>query len=268
MKKKKYIVFASLSIVIIIGLPLAIDWIIIGNSFPSNIPNSDWVGFLSGYIGSIVSMAGIIITIIYTSKQNKKDRENQVRPYCTVRFVPAGKGIKTQSTLNRFSIGCGEVHDNPDCYECLIFVKNIGLGPAIEFDIAIDDFDDGREHYGLFLQRTPQTAYTSVNSLQPGEESAILFFIDFNFDSIPDEDVTTEDILGTQTYGLSLDAMNKYKNYKISINIKYHDIYENVFLQKVILQSEIHGLIDKDGHAKYVGGYRLDEKTIPKKIKE
>ena len=43
-------------------------------------------------------------------------------------------------------------------------------------------------------------------------------------------------------------------------------MYENVFEQKVILQSEIHALIDKDGHAKFVGGYRLDEKTIPKMI--
>ena len=268
MRKKKYVILTLLAIVIIVGLPLAIDWCIIGNSFPSYISNSDWVGFLSGYIGSIVSMAGIIITIIYTNKQNKKDRENQVRPYCTVRFVPAGKGIKVQNTLERISFGCGTVHEKPDCYECLIFIKNIGLGPAIEFNISVDDFDDGREHYGLFLQRTPQTAYTHVNSLQPGEESAILLCVDFNFDNIPDEDVTSEDILGKQTYGLSLDAMNKYKNYKMTINIKYHDMYENIYLQKVILQSEIHGLIDKDGHAKYVGGYRLDEKTIPKRIKE
>ena len=269
MKKRKYAIYVLLSIAVIIGLPLGIDWLIIGNSFPSHISNSDWVGFLSGYIGSIVSMAGIIITIIYTNKQSKKDRENQVRPYCNVRFVPADKGVSTKTVLDRISIGCGEVHDNPDCYKCLLFVKNIGLGPAIEFEITIDDFDDGREHYLLFLQRTPQTVNAHVNSLQPGEESAVLLCVDFNFDSIPDEDVTSrfEEILGRNIFELSPNVCDKYKNYKLIIHIQYHDMYENVFEQKVVLQSEIHSLIDKDGHAKFIGGYRLDEKTIPRMIK-
>lgn len=269
MKRRKYAIYVLLTIAGIIGLPLAIDWLIIGNGFPSHISNSDWVGFLSGYIGSIVSMAGIIITIIYTNKQNKKDRENQVRPYCTVRFVPADKGVSTKTVLERLSCGCGKVHDNPDCYECLLFVKNIGLGPAIEFEITIDNFNDGREHYLLLLQRTAQTANARVNSLQPGEESAILLCVDFNFDSISDEDVTSEfnEILGMTMYDIAPNVRNKYKNYHLTINIRYHDMYENIFEQKVILQSEIHSLIDRDGHAKFVGGYRLDEKTIPRMIK-
>ena len=174
-------------------------------------------------------MIGIIMTIRYTSKQNKKDRENQVRPYCTARFVPIDKGITTKNTLERFSIGCGENHENPDCYECLIFVKNIGLGPAIEFEISIDSFDDGRQHYALFLTRTPQTAYTHVDSLRPGEESAILLCVDFNFDNIPDESVTCYEECGRKMYNLAIDALNKYKNYKMVINIKYHDMYENLY---------------------------------------
>ena len=69
MKRKtlKYITFALLAVIIVIAFPLGIDWLIIANNFTSHIPNSEWVGFLSGYIGSIVSMAGIIITIIYTT---------------------------------------------------------------------------------------------------------------------------------------------------------------------------------------------------------
>ena len=215
-----------------------------------------------------MSMIGIIITIHYTNKQNKRDRENQVRPYCTLRFVPADEGIMVRNTLQRFSIGCGKVHENPECYECLIFVKNIGLGPAIEFEINMDDFDDGREHYPLLLQRTAKTAYTTVNSLQPGEESGILLCVDFNFDSIPDEEVvsTYEEALKKKIYSLSTNAYEKYKNYFVTINIIYHDMYENTFSQKIILKSEICELIDKDGHAKYTGGYRLEEKTIPQRI--
>lgn len=80
--------------------PLVIDWLIIGNSFPSNVSNSDWVGFLGGYIGAIigavVSLIGIIITIRYTNEQNKMDRELQVRPYCSIRYVHDNKLVGTK----------------------------------------------------------------------------------------------------------------------------------------------------------------------------
>ena len=83
MKKKTIFITILISLILIIGLPLAIDWLIIGSKFPSNIENSDWVGFFGGYIGAligaIVSLAGIIITIRYTNEQNKKDRELQVK---------------------------------------------------------------------------------------------------------------------------------------------------------------------------------------------
>lgn len=69
----------GISVIAVFLLPLAIDWFIIGNSFPSNISNSDWVSFFGGYIGAligaVVSLIGIIITIRYTNEQNKKDRE-------------------------------------------------------------------------------------------------------------------------------------------------------------------------------------------------
>lgn len=79
MKVKKVFIILIVSLICIIMLPLAIDWLIIGNEFPSNIDNSDWVGFFGDYIGAIigavVSLIGIIITIRYTNEQNKRDRE-------------------------------------------------------------------------------------------------------------------------------------------------------------------------------------------------
>ena len=106
---KKYGWIIPVSIAAAIILPLAIDWLIIGNSFPSNIANSDWVGFLGGYIGAIigavVSLVGIIITIRYTTEQNKEDRELQIRPYCTVRYVATPKTISTKKELGWEGMG-------------------------------------------------------------------------------------------------------------------------------------------------------------------
>ena len=79
-KRKKVILIAiTVFIIIVIGVPLFIDWIIIGNSFPSNIDNSDWVGFFGGYIGAVlggcISLIGIYWTIKFTREENRADRE-------------------------------------------------------------------------------------------------------------------------------------------------------------------------------------------------
>ena len=72
---KRWIIFILiiLSILLVFGIPLAVDWLIIANDVPSNISNSDWVGFLGSYIGAIiggvVSLIGIGVTIRFTKQQ-------------------------------------------------------------------------------------------------------------------------------------------------------------------------------------------------------
>ena len=72
MSKKIWLLVLGVILVMIL-LPLGVDWLIIGNSFPSNISNSDWVGFFGGYIGALVgalvSLIGIIVTIRFTKAQ-------------------------------------------------------------------------------------------------------------------------------------------------------------------------------------------------------
>lgn len=125
MKKKTIFIAALISIILIVGLPLAIDWLIIGNKFPSNIENSDWVGFFGGYIGSIigavVSLLGIIITIRYTNEQNKKDRELQVRPYCAIRYVHDNKLRGTNKIIAELPIGCEPEENNGVEYTSIIY---------------------------------------------------------------------------------------------------------------------------------------------------
>ena len=235
LKKYGWIILASLATSIV--LPLAIDWLIIGNNFPSNIANSDWVGFLGGYIGAIigavVSFIGIIITIRYTNEQNKEDRELQVRPYCTIKYVAMPQTISTRKELGCFMLGCKPQENNGPRYQSVIYVKNIGLGPAIEFKFEVGDIDDGREHYPILKQRTPETANNAVNVLQPGEEAVIPVSIWFNFDPITVNDIEIWEDSPLGKYYVKDAVLRKYKNFDIDITIKYCDMFQNEYSQTV-----------------------------------
>lgn len=271
MKKKTILIIILISLILIIGLPLAIDWLIIGNGFPSNIENSDWVGFFGGYvgalIGAIVSLAGINITIRYTNEQNKKDRELQVRPYCAMRYVHDNKLVGTNKIIAELPIGCEPEENNGPKYTSIIYIKNIGLGPAVEFDFDMDEINDGREHYSILMQRNADTSNLSVNLLQPGEEAAFPIYIFFNFDKITEDDFLDLGESEMPRYTVKHEVMQKYKNFDIVIHIKYHDLFMNTFYQKIILSSNIY-VSEKmnERQADYRCDINLKEITTPVKL--
>lgn len=271
MKKTTIFIIILISLVLIIGLPLAIDWLIIGNGFPSNIENSDWVNFFGGYIGAligaIVSLAGIIITIRYTNEQNKKDRELQVRPYCAMRFVHDDKLVGTNRIIAELPIGCEPRENNGPKYTGIIYIKNIGLGPALEFDFDRDEIDDGREHYPILMQRNTDTSNRLVNILQPGEEAAFPIYIYFNFDKITEDDFLDLGESEMSRYIVKHEVMHKYKNFDIVLHIKYQDLFMNTYYQKITLSSNIRvgGKMDEK-QADYLCDINLKEITTPVKI--
>ncbi len=271
MKKKTIFITILISLILIIGLPLAIDWLIIGSKFPSNIENSDWVGFFGGYIGAligaIVSLAGIIITIRYTNEQNKKDRELQVKPYCAMRYVHDDRLVGTNKIIAELPIGCEPKENNGPKYTSIIYIKNIGLGPAVEFDFDVDEIDDGREHYLVLMQQNADTSNRSVDLLQPGEEAAFPIYIDFNFDKITEDDFCDLGESVMYRYMVKNEVMKKYKNFDIVIHMKYHDLFMNTFYQKITLSSNMYvsGKINEK-QADYQCDINLKEITAPAKI--
>lgn len=66
-------------------VPLLIDKLIFGNSFPSNISNETWAGFLGSYIGGIATLSAVFITIndnnrkIEEQRQLEKEEEKERR---------------------------------------------------------------------------------------------------------------------------------------------------------------------------------------------
>ena len=270
-KKIIFIIFVSLLVVIL--LPITIDWLIIGNNFPSNISNSDWVGFFGGYVGAllgaVVSLFGIIATIKYTNEQNKIDRELQVRPYCSIRYVHDDKIVGTNKVLAELPIGCEpEENDGPVCVN-ILYIKNIGLGPAIEFKFSLDDIDDGRKHYPILMQQNAEISNCYVNLLQVGEEAALPIYIYFNFDPIEEKDFID---LGEQEpfrFVIKPEIVGKYKNFEMVIHIKYSDMYQNQYSQKVTLYSNMHVSYDSDNKkGEHLCDINLKEITIPQKVKK
>ncbi len=117
------------------------------------------------------------------------------------------------------------------------------------------------------MQRTPDTINNAVNLLQPGDEGAFHLLIYFNFDSIDDEDIEKHEDEGMGQYNAKHSVMTKYKNFDIAITIKYRDMYQNEFSQKIILSSQMHMQITKDGKASHLCDIYLKETTVPVKTK-
>ena len=268
MKSKKIICIIISALLLLVLLPLVIDWLIIGNKIPSNISSSDWVGFFGDYIGAIigaiVSLAGIAITIRYTNSQNKKDRELQVRPYCSIKFIQDANLIGTNKILAELPIGCGSNYDNDEKPTTgIIYIKNIGLGPAVEFEFDVDELDDGREHYPVLLTRNTQTSSRATNLLQVGEEGAFPIYIWFNFDQITQNDFEVIEGLG-ETVKQSI--LNRYKSYDIVISMKYSDLYQNQYKQTIIIGVSIGAEYNtKNKAGTFIANFHLKETTIPQK---
>ena len=104
--------------------------------------------------------------------KTKSSAATKNSPYCAIRYVHDNKLRGTNKVIAELPIGCEPKDNNGPEYSSILYIKNIGLGPAIEFEFNIDDMDDGRDHYPILMQRDSDTSNRAVNLLQPGEEAA------------------------------------------------------------------------------------------------
>ncbi len=164
--QKKFWFFIVSSIIVVVALPSIMDWLIIGNSFPSNISNSDWVGFFGGYIGaligSIISLLGILWTIKFTREQNRADRELQIRLYLDIRYVPSTNKLVEKASwlgyvmINEYNNNEAELQETE---RELLYLKNIGNGPAtnINVDVLVENIKV--EYRAKFNNQNTQVLY-------------------------------------------------------------------------------------------------------------
>lgn len=72
-KKKYKIILGTMGImVILVLLPLLLDFFIFSNNYASNVTNDGWAGFLGGYIGGIIGGVVTLIAMIVPLRQTQK----------------------------------------------------------------------------------------------------------------------------------------------------------------------------------------------------
>lgn len=242
--KKSVIIVILTTLLAIVIIPLCIDWCVIGNRFPSNISNSDWVGFLGGYIGAIIgsvtSLIGIVITIRYTNTQNRLDRELQVRPYCSIRYVHEDKLHGTNKIIGNYLLACEPYKSDGPRYTSILYIKNVGMGPALDFEFETEEIDDSQEKNHITPQRAVTITREESGLLQAGEEGALPIMIWFNFDPVQDKDIIDHGEGAPSRYDVVPSVMAKYRNFSIFIKIKYCDMFRNQYMQEVALYASMH----------------------------
>ncbi len=266
MKNKKIIVLIVISLVFVFLIPLIIDWMIVGNGIPSNISNSDWVGFFGGYIGAVIgcviSLIGIVWTIKFTREQNRLDRELQIRPYFDVRYVDKDNFYHTNSWL-----GYVEVHtwDNKKYGSQLVgsgllYLKNIGAGPATNLDFKVKVENISIEHEEYFIN---QNIKVTTNSVMAGEQSELTIAI-YSIDTAPkNEDIVWDDKTGYCEYDHK--KVKTPERFSFSVFMEYSDLLGNRFEQKLSFDASYLLSLEKGKDGKHICSLYLKEIDVPHK---
>lgn len=158
MKKLKVV----LIIAGVIIFPLILDWCVFGNSFPSNISNSDWAAFLGSYIGGIATLAAVYITLFYEKKQRREEHRLSIRPYIDTQYFYFHKDVEmgandryieivgdTTKGAYRFAdfskkrkfIELNDYRDGSRVLFIDYIIRNVGAGSAVDMTLKIDGFD-------------------------------------------------------------------------------------------------------------------------------
>lgn len=245
----KYGVLVIMAIIIISITPLMIDYLIIGNDFPSNIDNDEWVSFLGSYIGavigSIATLIGIIITLNFTTKQTKEEREfilKQTYEERRLSIVPYFKYTMYENPLftkESHDIDIFQVidKDSNTTVDATIKLKNIGNGPAI--DIKVYNVSYEGKNRNLVVNR-------GDGALESKSELFISIDLRMRLDEISNDMLIKNHRGALLEYGPPIGYKNK--SGILSISIRYEDLIGNIYEQNIELllnikvKSEYNGL--------------------------
>ncbi len=139
------------SFVILISIPMILEYLIYRNGFVSALSNSEWSGFLGSFLGSIigaiiagiVTIYGIKLTIEHNTEivtqerslQDVKEYNKEIklnRPYMYINFKGSGGGLQNIAFL-------GGNHKNISRYS--LELVNVGMNTALNMTCNIDYYD-------------------------------------------------------------------------------------------------------------------------------
>lgn len=240
---KKYRVYIILLCIVVVLLPIAIDRLIIGNNYFSNISNESLVSFLGSYcgaiIGAIATILGISITIEYTSNQAKKDRdfetkqENENRRLQIAPYLKYEQCDKILNERDYTQLPCIFEENYNTFVNTSISIKNVGMGPVVNFNINSLKFNN------------EELGYTASSNGVIEKEEIIYILFDFrlNLEQIKHEDL----IKAPQGSITKFNVPTKYnKGGKLELLIGYNDLLENKYEQNITIHLTTSFEADKD----------------------
>lgn len=273
MKKSTVWIVIIAFVLLVIGTPFVLDWCIIGNGFPSNISNSDWVAFYGGYIGAILgaifSLVGIAWTIKFTREQNRSDRELQIRPYFDIRYLDVDQFCHTASWLGYVMIETWDASIENETSEVpnqvgagLLYLKNVGNGPAtnINFEVFVENIKtEYRARY------TNQNLKVNTNSVLQGDTAELSIDITNSRPAPKKDDFLWQDGELFPTYDVC-----KFKipdPFSIKLILSYSDLMSNRFSQELNFDVGYGMKYKKDEDGRYHCNLHLKEIGAPKILK-
>ncbi|KHD16016.1 hypothetical protein AWN73_09840 [Clostridium butyricum] len=219
-KYYKYIVIFGLILII---LPLLINWTILDNKFPSNADNNAWIGFFGSYIGAsigaVITLSGVIITINFTRKESKEDRRLSIAPY--LKYNMLEQTLQQKHDLDIFYC----VDNENTKINTTILIKNIGLGPLINIKISDTYFND---------ECNNRTVIGMPGIIEKNEECLLLVDLRLRLESIPENEVIEDKNEASESI-FRFDVPDKYKNVggQLKFKVSYNDLMNNYYEQNI-----------------------------------
>lgn len=245
----KYLIYGTFILVVsiaIMAVPILIDFFVIGNNFPSNISNSDWVGFLGSYIGSLIgsiaTLVGIIVTLRFTKEQSNYERNFQqlqtnedrrllLAPYLKYNMIKTKCDIKHD--INILQV----IDEDYNTYaNATISIKNIGMGPLLDFKIDNITFKDVKLNF---------TIDGSNDVLEKDSEWFMLIDLRFKLDEIRSDELIENQPGSLVKFSAPLKYLNKGGT--LCFNIGYKDLLSNQYEQDLKISMSIALEGDKTG---------------------
>lgn len=230
----KWFKWIMLILFVVFGIPIFLEFFIFRNAFPSVLNNGEWAAFLGSYLGGVVSLIGIYLTIRFTQAENKKERELMYRPHIRV------DSCKPDANFSNIIVSTkkdgSHVQDGKKC-DIGIRIKNVGLGPVLNFSIS--DFTYTHKQTG---EKVHPIEIGVQDIFESGE--TIQLWFEFNLD-----------IRDSELEGLSADDMLKIvpflsKGGDFSFRIKGNDVCKNPVDKEILIR--VHTQIIEDENKKLI----------------
>ena len=255
-------------ILIIILIPFLLDWCVFGG----NLTNSDWANFLGAYIGSIISIIGVLFTVYYSNKK-MNEQLKKTNEQIGLQRQELEEQKHNQEEQKRFSnipvldVKISKVLEMPEenafdfClveYEIFehknivtktlnanLSITNIGIGPAIDLKFACNSeyFNGHRISWN-----------NEIRTIRPNEEKIKCFSFQYpQLDYIPDKKTA--------------------RDYKFDLIIYYKDILGNSYAKTTKLSFFTENYITEDAFGIWFNIVdedlgKLEEEPIEKMIKQ